>query len=780
MMLKDSREGAKARSFNKKNFRYGILFLLFISCSQVFAEHPTDSIMEDGLTAFNDGRYRESIQLWRQAVKLYDETDESVEGSVRVRINLTAAYESIGEHKRAKQVLQEALELAENKGTPQDVLLVKSALGTASIFSRQAPQAEPLLNESLELAFEVNDLRSAASILNNLGSLHAGRREYDEALKNFEEARKLAEEQGNTLLALRASVNTVYCLLEKGDDATVRSELEQLYNKVSSELEEGHDRAHLLLSVGDAYYQLAMRADLPDSDLLLKANAAFQDARKEAIRLKSDLLLSFADGYTGRLYESVGRYEEALLATRSAEFYAQEAQLPDSLYRWQWQNGRLLVALGDNTSAIESYRSAFSNLQKIRHDLAIAFGNSNRKSSFRQELGALFYELADLLIKQSDRAESEEKAQTFLLEARDTIESLKSAEMEDYFQDDCMNLIRSKTAKVDAVLEKAAVLYFIPLKDCTELLLTLPSGLKQYHVPAGADALAKRVEAFRNQLVIRTRHTYKRPAKKLYDLLIRPIEADLEAEGIETLVFVPDGALSTIPMAALYDGEQFLVEKYAIAITPGLTLMDPKPIRRENLQVLVNGLSESVLGFPALPSVPYEVKQIERNFDSTSFVNSDFLIDRVTKAFESAPYEIVHIASHGQFESDAKDTFLLTYDKKLTLDELERLIRPSQFRGNSVELLTLSACQTAAGDDRAALGLAGVAIKAGARSAMATLWFVSDEASAKMVTSFYTHLKDPNMSKAMALRNAQLELIEDQRFRHPRYWSPYLIIGNWL
>ena len=208
--------------------------------------------------------------------------------------------------------------------------------------------------------------------------------------------------------------------------------------------------------------------------------------------------------------------------------------------------------------------------------------------------------------------------------------------------------------------------------------------------------------------------------------------------------------------------------------------MNPKPIRRDNLQVLVNGLSESVLGFPALPSVPYEVEQIKNNYNSTSFVDSEFLLEPVTEAFESAPYGIVHIASHGQFESDAKNTFLLAYNEKLTLDQLELLIRPSQFRGNPVELLTLSACQTAAGDDRAALGLAGIAIKAGARSAMATLWFVSDEASAKMVMSFYAHLKDPDISKAMALRKAQLELIDDPRFRHPRYWSPYLIIGNWL
>ena len=124
---------------------------------------------------------------------------------------------------------------------------------------------------------------------------------------------------------------------------------------------------------------------------------------------------------------------------------------------------------------------------------------------------------------------------------------------------------------------------------------------------------------------------------------------------------------------------------------------------------------------------------------------------------------------------------MLTFDSKLTLDDLEQLLRPSQLREKPVELLTLSACQTAAGDDRAALGLAGVAIKAGARCAFATLWFVNDQSSATLVSDFYTQLRDhPDISKAKALRAAQVKLLADQRYAHPCYWAPYLIIGNWL
>ena len=150
------------------------------------------------------------------------------------------------------------------------------------------------------------------------------------------------------------------------------------------------------------------------------------------------------------------------------------------------------------------------------------------------------------------------------------------------------------------------------------------------------------------------------------------------------------------------------------------------------------------------------------------------------KEMRAAPYSVVHIASHGHFDRDPKRSFLLSYDGRLTMDELERLMKQTRYRDDAVELLTLSACRTAAGDDRAALGLAGVAVKAGARSAVATLWYVNDEASSRLVTEFYQTLRTSPTSKAIALQAAQRKTLADPRYRHPGYWSPFLLIGNWL
>jgi CHAT domain-containing protein len=286
---------------------------------------------------------------------------------------------------------------------------------------------------------------------------------------------------------------------------------------------------------------------------------------------------------------------------------------------------------------------------------------------------------------------------------------------------------------------------------------------------------------FRRLLENRATNEYLEPARQLHDWLIAPMQPLLESSGTKTLVFVPDGALRTIPMGALHNGDQFLIERYAVAIAPGLTLLEPKPIKRDRVDVMLSGLSEARYDFPPLPFVPQEISRLNQLYGGKPLLDKDFVLPQVKKEFTRRSFNIVHFATHGHFDRDAAKTFVLTFNEKLTLDDLERLLQPARLRDEPVELLGLSACQTAAGDDRAALGLAGIAIKAGARSAFATLWFVNDEASARVVTDFYEELKkSPTLNKAQALQVAQKRLLTDSRYQHPCYWAPYLIIGNWL
>jgi CHAT domain-containing protein len=132
------------------------------------------------------------------------------------------------------------------------------------------------------------------------------------------------------------------------------------------------------------------------------------------------------------------------------------------------------------------------------------------------------------------------------------------------------------------------------------------------------------------------------------------------------------------------------------------------------------------------------------------------------------------------FGGSANSSFIMAYDDIVDMNQLEGILKADNFKKNPLELLTLSACQTAEGDDRAPLGLSGIAIKAKVKSALGSLWSVNDEATYKLMSAFYTALLQDHTSKAQALQQAQLTLLRDKQFAHPFFWSPFILVGNWL
>jgi CHAT domain-containing protein len=265
----------------------------------------------------------------------------------------------------------------------------------------------------------------------------------------------------------------------------------------------------------------------------------------------------------------------------------------------------------------------------------------------------------------------------------------------------------------------------------------------------------------------------------LYRTVLGDVADRLARAGATTLVFVPDGRLYEVPMAALHDGKSFLAERFAIAITPSLTLIAPRPLDAAPGQVLLAGVSDYGGRSAALPHVPAELNAIHSEVGGTVLLDAAFKTDAFQQAVARLQPAIVHVASHALF-ADASDTsYVLTYDGRISMATLYDVVAQSRFR-EPLELLTLSACETASGGDRAALGLSGVAIRAGARSALGTLWTVSDEASEYVLTDFYGEIARGNVSKARALQHAQQAALADPRFRHPFYWSSYVLISNWL
>ena len=675
-----------------------------------------------------------------------------------------AALEA-GRNPEALAQLERASALARARGAHSLAPAIEASLGHAYLASGRLADAERTLQSAVESARAQGKPAVAAAALNNLGNLLAASGKHGAAAETYREALVAARSAQAGGAAARASANLARSLIDDGRAREAAALLAELGAQTRA-LEPSRDKAHVLISIGRLYSRLGSR----------NAYAYLQEALAVAEAIGDARARSYALGYLGELYEQAGRTDDALQLSQRAIFAAQEAEAPEIAYRWQWQAGRLLRAQGRTEQAILSYQHAVAALATVRADLAAGA----MRASFRESIGPVYAELAELLIDQSAAASDAKRSTQYLLEARNTMELLKGAELQDYFQDDCVAELRARTAGIDQLATRTAALYPIILKDRVELLLTLPDGLQRFTTRVDAETFTKEVRAFRTRLERRTTHQYYPHARQLYDWLIRPIAAALESQKVDTLVIVPDGALRTIPLAALHDGERFLIERFAIATTPGLTLTDPRPLARGRAQVLLNGLTESVQGFAPLPHVAEELAAIHTVYGGTLLQDQTFTIPNMEKGLESTPYSIVHIASHAQFDRQADRSFLLTYENKLSMDRLEQFLALSKFRTQAVELLTLSACETAAGDDRAALGLAGIAIKAGARSALATLWIVNDPAAAAVVSQFYREFQDPALSKAKALQRAQLALLKDLRYRHPNYWSAFLLIGNWL
>jgi CHAT domain-containing protein len=734
--------------------------------------------LDDGLRAYQRGAFEEAATKWEKAVEDY-RRQEKVPQQVKAMTELATAYQALGEQRRALALLEEAVEIAEKSGDRKTSILAKSRLGAALVLNLKYERAETLLRESLESARAEGESQTTAGILNELGNLLAVQQKYSEALTAFRESSELAREKDG-LLAAQALCNAAATASTAGM-ARDSQGLNEDALKLIEGLTASHDKASLLITAAQTDRGIQTTNAEISGQLMLRARQSLLSALETAEAIGDRRAASYALGYLGELYEQDKQLDAALSFSRRAAFAAQEAQMPEAQYRWEWHSGRVLKAQGKADEAIAAYRRAVQTLQPIRHDITLGYGNARAHATFRDAQGPLFFELADLLFTKADKTSEPEQAQQLLREARDTVEQLKAVELEDYFHDDCVNVVRAKTRALESVDEHTAIIYVVPFADRTELLVSLASGMKRFKVPASAETLTAEVRQFRRNLETRSTYAYLEQAEELYGWLIKPIHGLLTEQRIDTLVFVPDGALRTIPLASLYDGKQFLVQEFAVAVAPGLSLVVPRPLVEKKVHLLLGGLSEAVQNFPPLDFVPGELKSIEGLYPSRKLLNQDFVLPAIREKMTEEQYSIVHIASHGQFGRDASQTFVLTHDARLNLNDLEAMIRPSQYRGQPVEMLVLSACQTAAGDDRAALGLAGVAVKAGARSALATLWFVNDQSTSVLVKEVYNQLRqNPGLSKAKALQAAQVKLISDRRYRHPCYWSPYLIIGNWL
>ena len=628
-----------------------------------------------------------------------------------------------------------------------------------------------------ELALKTKHPKLLAHVMNNIGNCLFIEKNYAEASTFYYACLDLLENTDDNSLKVIVLLNLFRLELINQDYVDNPEQIISIAEQID-QLPDSRQKANQLISLSRIIENELVQTGFSNNKLLHLSYLALNDAGEMGTQLADFRILSNANGYLGRLYELNGQYEDAKKLTMQAIYFSSQGNNPDLLYRWQWQMGKLFMFDDHFTSAKKYFQLAIRTVDPIR--LEFFSGFRNHEYAFNQYIKPLYTDLTELLINESEKVTDQKMRQQLLKEAIETMESLKTAELQDFFQDECSTQKASHPI-CEKAPEDTAIIYPVVLPETLAILAVLPDGIHLKKVPVEAPVLYETVKQYRKALQNRTTHRFLYHSWQIYDWLIHPVETLLIDHHIYTLVFAPDGVLRLIPMSTLHDGNHFLVENFAIGLIPALGLTQTQSFIKTDIQILINGLSEARQGFSPLPSVTSEIRDLKKMFQSDHVLtNNKYTINNLILAFTKNKYSIVHIATHGIFAGRKTDSFLLTYDSKLTMDQLEKLVHQNNHQNHSVDLLTLSACQTALGNERAALGLAGVAVKAGVRSVLATLWYVDDEATSIAIREFYRQLMKPGMSRARALQRTQRKLIANPRFWQPLYWAPFLLIGNWM
>ncbi len=764
-----------------------------------------------------------ALENWKKATAIYEQGNFD-RAKIRSLINQSLALQALGRYHLALKTLEQVL--PELNQQPASVLKVTAlrSFGDVQLHLGEIEASFKILQQSYQIAQEIKSNPQIAQTLLSLGNAQRAkankqqsllqnatifkqtsplvyvskptsketRKLYQQALENYDKTLTVST---SSAIKVKAQLNkfSVLIELEEFSKAGKFSELQSTINTLP--VSNTSLKARINLAQNLLLLKQVSPSNAPEWENIAKILAL---SIKQAETLEDTRLQSYAMGTLGSVYLQTQNLNSAGKLTKKAVDLALRIEAQDIAYLWQWQLGYIFKLEENITSAIEYYFQAVDNLNDLRGDLLVL--NSDIQYSFRDKVEPVYRQLVDLLLQSPSQnvttksLSKQNLVSNNLKKARDVIEALQLREIENYFQEVCL---QAKPEIIDTVVDKtdtaAAVIYPIILQNRLEIILKLPNQDKfnRYTTFIKANELENTLEKL--QYSLRQPEQIKKVNQisgKIYSWLIQPLEADLEQNKIETLVFVLDGNLRNIPMAVLYDSKapekqpKYLIEKYAIVLTPGLQMLEPKPLKRKKLNILMAGVTEKRIinnqEFNPLNNVQLELDTIKLQIPkSKKLIDRSFTDVNLEKQIDSAKYTIVHIATHGNFSSNLEETYILTWNKLLKLEDFDQLFQINKNADSqAIELLVLSACETANGDKRATLGLSGIAISAGARSTLASLWAVEDKSTAQLMSQFYRELQQHKLNKAKALQQAQIKLLKNSE--PPLIWAPYVLVGNWL
>jgi CHAT domain-containing protein len=775
----------------------------------------TGSLINQARALEINGYYRRACQVLLEAIDLDEQTcDVSQPPDAEVVLQRTLAQPDItlqllalrslgnifrlkGYLPQAQYLLQTSLEMAQTQGDAQNIGL--SLLNLAHVEEEQYQHIAFLADQSKRESDRQDALNLARQALDHYAAISSTLSQ-----SQGEENRASVNDR---LLRMQAAIHRFDFLIRLNHWLASQGETpEQEEFQVKLQSQEQEMATWLVSSLPPSravlYSQINLARGLMQRWQDQQAESARTPASPEAIRrlleqiqqqadeLPDPQAQSYAWGTLGHFYEILARQRhvpdtwlKAQTTTQRALGLAQAVQAWPIAYQWQWQLGRIYQAQGQPEAAIAHYQAAVATLSTVRQDLLAV--ESQVQFSFRDDVEPVYRELVSLLLASPDGTPP---SQANLQLGIEEIDALQLTELENFLSCNLTQTIALSQRQTDP---KAAILYPILLPDKLAVIARLPqSDVLQFHAIAmSRDEATQHLERLRRQVEQRyLNDAFLKQSQQVYDWLIRPFQSAFEAQQVQTLVFVSDGVIRNVPMAALYDGEHFLIEEYAIALSPGLQLPASTPLANLQLDVIAFGLSKTRPNFPPhgnfppLVHVERELNQISTEISSHDVLNQAFTSEALQTWISRSDSPIVHIATHGQFSSDPNETFLLAWDRRITLNDFGEILQSRENQNtDAIELLVLSACKTADGDDRATLGLAGIAIQSGARSTIGSLWYVDDQSTAELVGHLYQELSksEPGMTRAEALRRAQVNLLHSPGYRAPVFWAPYVLVGNW-
>ncbi|WP_044195128.1 CHAT domain-containing protein [Oscillatoria acuminata] len=746
------------------------------------------------------GQAEAALETWKQAEMAYQKSGdrEGVRGSL---MNQAKALESMGFSRAACNTVLEVLEVegltceslvqspdpeSTSKKSNLDEFLISLQRQPNSAIKAMAlrslgnllrsfgylERSQQILEQSLQVTETLQSPQEISLSLLNLGNTARAQEDFTHALAFYNQAAIAASSPATRL---QAYLNQLSLTIEVEQIATASPIITQIQSELD-DLPTSAIAVYARINFARSLWELrnqSNRYDLAQIEELLKI------AEQQAQELGDDRLRSHALGNRAWLSEQKEDWLQAQQLTTDAIFLAKDA--PEIAYQWQWQMARIKQKNQENSSALQFYDAAIASLKLVRKDLTGI--NPDIQLSFQKQIDPLYREFVDLLLQ------GENPSTENLEKARQAIADLQLAELENFLR---CSLQTETPVELDRLADEhqAAIIYPIILPQRLAVIVKRPgsSDLLYFQTEILRQEVDQKLDNLRKQLE-RTSISIeaKQLSQEVYDWLIQPIEtaSNSQINPIKTLVFVLEGRLRNIPMAALSNSNgEYVVQKYAVALNLGLELKDPQPLAQQSLTALLAGITEPLRGMPALEYADRELNLVENSVSSSRQLrNQKFKKETLENQINSRSFAIVHLATHGEFSSQLEKTGIEAWDGRINLDELSTIFtQQTENQPSPIELLVLSACKTAEGDDRAVLGLAGVAVRSGARSTVASLWYIDDETSALLMNRFYYYLNDPRaLSKAEALRLAQDDIRKEFiNKRAPYYWGSFVLVGNWL